>query len=191
MTVAAEPTVVGRSTEDAVLSLENVSVAYGGGAIEALNDVNLVVRPAEIVVLLGSNGAGKTTMLRTITGLLSFHGGRLNTGHVLFEGRRIDGHSPWSTVRGGIGLVMEGRRVLAELSVEDNLRAGGFITRNKAIYAANYAKVMQRSRDWPSAELSALGCCPAVNSKCSPWVVRSCSHRGCCCSTSPPWGSRR
>lgn len=143
MTVAAEPTVVGRSTEDAVLSLENVSVAYGGGAIEALNDVNLVVRPAEIVVLLGSNGAGKTTMLRTITGLLSFHGGRLNTGHVLFEGRRIDGHSPWSTVRGGIGLVMEGRRVFAELSVEDNLRAGGFITRNKATYAANYAKVMQ------------------------------------------------
>jgi branched-chain amino acid transport system ATP-binding protein len=124
-----------------VLSVQNASVSYRGGAIEALNDVSIAVHPAEIVVLLGPNGAGKTTMLRTITGLLPFNGGRLTSGSVTFEGKRIDGRPDWSIVRGGIGLVMEGRRIFAGLSVNDNLRAGG-ITASKSAYKANYDKVM-------------------------------------------------
>jgi branched-chain amino acid transport system ATP-binding protein len=124
-----------------VLSVQNASVSYRGGAIEALNDVSIAVRPAEIVVLLGPNGAGKTTMLRTITGLLPFNGGRLTSGSVTFEGKRIDGRPDWSIVRSGIGLVMEGRRIFAGLSVNDNLRAGG-ITASKSAYKANYDKVM-------------------------------------------------
>src|ERR1700749_1883101 len=124
-----------------VLSVQNASVSYRGGAIEALNDVSIAMHPAEIVVLLGPNGAGKTTMLRTITGLLPFNGGRLTSGSVTFEGKRIDGRPDWSIVRGGIGLVMEGRRIFAGLSVNDNLRAGG-ITASKSAYKANYDKVM-------------------------------------------------
>ena len=131
----------GRKPGDPVLRVENASVSYRGGAIEALNDVSIAVHPAEIVVLLGPNGAGKTTMLRTITGLLPFNGGRLTRGTVTFEGKRIDGRPDWSIVRGGIGLVMEGRRIFARLSVEDNLRAGG-ITASKSAYKENYDKVM-------------------------------------------------
>jgi ABC-type branched-subunit amino acid transport system ATPase component len=143
MTVAAERVVSSRETSEAVLVLESVSAAYGGGAIEALRDVSLNVQPADIVVLLGANGAGKTTTLRAITGLLPFHGGGVTSGRVLFHGERIDTNTPWTTVRGGIGLVMEGRRVFSGLSVDDNLRAGGFITKDKAEYAANYARVME------------------------------------------------
>jgi branched-chain amino acid transport system ATP-binding protein len=130
-----------RKSGDPILAVENASVSYRGGAIEALNDVSIVVHPAEIVVLLGPNGAGKTTMLRTITGLLPFNGGKLNTGSVSFEGKRIDGRPDWSIVRGGIALVMEGRRIFAGLSVEDNLRAGG-ISQPKSRYKENHDKVM-------------------------------------------------
>jgi branched-chain amino acid transport system ATP-binding protein len=124
-----------------VLDVDHASVSYRGGAIEALNDVSIAVYPAEVVVLLGPNGAGKTSMLRTITGLLPFNGGRLTSGSVTFEGKRIDGRPDWSIVRGGIGLVMEGRRIFAGLSVDDNLRAGG-INQGKSAYKANYDKVM-------------------------------------------------
>jgi branched-chain amino acid transport system ATP-binding protein len=124
-----------------ILDVEHASVSYRGGAIEALNDVSIAVHPAEVVVLLGPNGAGKTSMLRTITGLLPFNGGRLTSGSVTFEGKRIDGRPDWSIVRGGIALVMEGRRIFAGLSVEDNLRAGG-INQRKSGYKTNYDKVM-------------------------------------------------
>ncbi|HEY6497763.1 MAG TPA: ABC transporter ATP-binding protein [Trebonia sp.] len=130
-----------RKSGDPILSVENASVSYRGGAIEALNGVSIAVHPAEIVVLLGPNGAGKTTMLRTITGLLPFNGGKLTTGSVTFEGKRIDGRPDWSIVRGGIALVMEGRRIFAGLSVEDNLRAGG-ISQPKSRYKDNHDKVM-------------------------------------------------
>jgi branched-chain amino acid transport system ATP-binding protein len=130
-----------RQSGEPILSVDNATVSYRGGAIEALNGVSIAVHPAEIVVLLGPNGAGKTSMLRTITGLLPFNGGRLNGGSVTFEGKRIDGRPDWKIVRGGIALVMEGRRIFAGLSVEDNLRAGG-INRSKPAYKANYEKVM-------------------------------------------------
>jgi len=124
-----------------ILSVEHATVSYRGGAIEALNDVSICVKPSEIVVLLGPNGAGKTTMLRTITGLLTFNGGRLNQGTVTFDGQRIDGRKDWAIVRSGIGLVMEGRRVFARLTVEDNLRAGGS-TRSRTEYKRNHEYVM-------------------------------------------------
>jgi ABC-type branched-subunit amino acid transport system ATPase component len=130
-----------RKAGDPVLAVEDVRVSYRGGAIEALNGVSLAVHPAEIVVLLGPNGAGKTTMLRTITGLLPFNGGKLTAGSVTFEGKRIDGRPDWSIVRGGIALVMEGRRIFAGLSVEDNLKAGA-ISQQKSRYKENHDKVM-------------------------------------------------
>ena len=79
-----------------------------------------------IVALLGVNGAGKTTMLRAITGLLDVHRGEITRGTITLDGRRIDGLSPSEIVRAGIGQVMEGRRVFVELTVEENLKVGAY-----------------------------------------------------------------
>jgi ABC-type branched-subunit amino acid transport system ATPase component len=125
-----------------LLSVDGLSVAYRGGAIRALEDVSLHVQPGEIVVLLGANGAGKTTMLRAVTGLLGIHGGAITQGSIRIDGASITRANTWTTVRRGIGLVMEGRRVFPNLSVEDNLRAGGHITRDKAQFRRNLERVM-------------------------------------------------
>jgi ABC-type branched-subunit amino acid transport system ATPase component len=125
-----------------LLSLDGVCVAYGGGAIEALRDVTLQVPDGKIVVLLGVNGAGKTSTLRTVAGLLGVHGGALTAGHVRFDGEDISGWNSWSIVGRGISMVMEGRRIFADLTVDENLRAGGFTVRDKKKYAQNYDRVM-------------------------------------------------
>ena len=79
-----------------------------------------------IVALLGVNGAGKTTMLRAITGLLDVHRGEITRGSITLDGKRIDGKDPPEIVRAGIGQVMEGRRVFVELTVEENLKIGAY-----------------------------------------------------------------
>jgi branched-chain amino acid transport system ATP-binding protein len=139
---AGQPT-PDRSPDGALLSVDALSVAYRGGAIRALEDVSLCVRHGEIVVLLGANGAGKTTTLRAVTGLLGIHGGAVTQGEIRFDGHVSTRSTPWANVKRGIGLVMEGRRVFSELSVEDNLRAGGHVTRDRAEFRRNYAQVME------------------------------------------------
>ncbi|HEV2062879.1 MAG TPA: ABC transporter ATP-binding protein [Solirubrobacteraceae bacterium] len=94
-----------------------------------LRGVSLDVEQGSIVAILGANGAGKTTLLRAITGLLSVHRGKLTKGRITFEGRDITGHDPSDVVAGGIAQVMEGRRIFQELTVDENLRAGGFMRR--------------------------------------------------------------
>ena len=86
----------------------------------------------EIVALLGGNGAGKTTTLRATSGLLGIHDGAITKGTITFDGERIDGLDAASIVRRGVKQVMEGRRVFAELTVEENLVAGGYTNRNRA-----------------------------------------------------------
>jgi ABC-type branched-subunit amino acid transport system ATPase component len=179
-----------RKPGEPVLSVANASVSYRGGAIEALNDVSIAVHPAEIVVLLGPNGAGKTTMLRTITGLLPFNGGRLTSGSVTFEGKRIDGRPDWSIVRGGIGLVMEGRRIFARLSVEDNLRAGG-ITASKAAYKENYDKVMSLFPRLAERRSVAGGMLSGGEQQMLAMGRALMQSPGCCCLTSRRSGSHR
>ena len=84
------------------------------------------------MALLGVNGAGKTTMLRAITGLLDVHRGEITRGTITLDGTRIDGKASPDIVRAGIGQVMEGRRVFVELTVEENLRIGGFTDPGRA-----------------------------------------------------------
>ena len=79
------------------------------------------------------NGAGKTTALRAITGLLDVHEGDITKGTVTFDGDRIDKKDPSKIVRAGITQVLEGRRIFVEMSVEDNLRAGGYTNRNRTV----------------------------------------------------------
>ena len=114
--------------EEPVLSVRNVEVVYND-VVLVLRGVSLDVPRGSIVALLGANGAGKTTLLRAITGLLGVHRGKLTKGSIRFEGGDITGSDASAVVRGGIAQVMEGRRVFQELTVDENLRAGGFTRR--------------------------------------------------------------
>ena len=113
---------------EGLLSVRNVEVVYNDIAL-VLRGVSLDVPKGSIVALLGANGAGKTTLLRAITGLLGVHRGEITKGTVTFEERSISGGDPADIVKGGIAQVLEGRRIFQELTVEENLRAGGFTKR--------------------------------------------------------------
>ena len=124
------------------LAVRNVEVVYGS-AIHVLRGVSLEVEPGGIVALLGANGAGKTTLLRTVSGLLRFHHGSLTKGTVEFRGDRIDGLDAAAIVRRGMAQVMEGRRIFAELSVDENLRTGGYSRHDRAAVKASYEQVLE------------------------------------------------
>jgi len=108
-----------------LLEVRDLRVNYGN--IEALHGVSLDVARGEIVALLGANGAGKTTTLRTLSGLLRPRG-----GSVAFEGQPIVGLPSHRIVALGIGHVPEGRRIFGGLTVEENLRLGGYLLRRDA-----------------------------------------------------------
>ncbi len=115
-----------------MLVLENIEVVYHSVAL-VLKGISLEVPKGRIVALLGPNGAGKTTALRAITGLLDIHNGKVTKGTIRFGDRDLVGMKPDAIVRSGIAQVMEGRRVLADLTVEENLRAGAFGARRGQI----------------------------------------------------------
>lgn len=110
-------------TVGAMLKIENINVYYG--AIHAIKGISLDVREGEIVTLIGANGAGKSTTLRTISGLL-----KPKTGKISFLGKNIAGMPAHEIVREGISQVPEGRRIFAEMSVLENLELGAFIRKD-------------------------------------------------------------
>jgi branched-chain amino acid transport system ATP-binding protein len=112
-----------------VLVIENLEVVYDD-VLLALDGVSLELPQGGIVALLGANGAGKTTALRACTGLLPVHRGAVRRGTISLDGKRIDGMAAPDIVRAGVAQVMEGRRVFAELTVEENLRVGGYASRS-------------------------------------------------------------
>ena len=125
-----------------MLEVSGLSVRYGH-ALSVLHGVDMQVRPGTVVALLGANGAGKTTLLRALTGLLSFHDGRITAGEVLFEGAPVGRASATALVRRGMAQVMEGRRIFAELTVEENLRAGAVTVRDRRRVAATTREVLE------------------------------------------------
>lgn len=114
-----------------VLDVTDLTVTYGDGAITALHEISLEVYQGEIVALLGVNGAGKTTLLRAVSGLLSSHNGVVRNGDISYRGDSLRGVPPWKRIRRGISISLEGRRVFPNLSVADNLWAGGYIKSRK------------------------------------------------------------
>ncbi|HLV58421.1 MAG TPA: ABC transporter ATP-binding protein [Natronosporangium sp.] len=106
-----------------MLQVHNLEVVYDDVML-VLRGVSLAVPPGEIVALLGANGAGKTTLLRAVTGLLDVHDGKITRGTVTLDGEPISHLRAAQRVRRGIAQVMEGRRIFAELTVEENLRLG-------------------------------------------------------------------
>jgi branched-chain amino acid transport system ATP-binding protein len=118
-----------------MLEVKNVEVAYG--KIVAVKDVSLTVNKGEIVTLIGSNGAGKSTTLRTISGLI-----KPRSGEILFEGNRIDGVPGHDIVGMGICHSPEGRRIFPRMTVRENLELGAFLRNNKAEVAADFDRVL-------------------------------------------------
>ena len=112
-----------------MLKMINVEVKYHE-VILALRGVSLEVPKGQMVSILGANGAGKTTILRAISGTLLREDGEVTDGSIEFDGRRIDGLEPFSIAEGGILHVMEGRRIFSHLSVEENLLTGAIMRRD-------------------------------------------------------------
>ena len=108
-----------------MLELANLEVVYHG-VVRVLHGISLTVPDGGVVALLGPNGAGKTTTLRAITGLLRLHEGAITRGTARFAGLELGEAAPDVIVRAGLGQVMEGRRVLADLTVQENLLAGAW-----------------------------------------------------------------
>lgn len=106
--------------ESNFLQIEDLKVNYGG--IEAVKGITLNVEKGEIVTLIGANGAGKSSMLRTIAGLV-----KIKSGTITFEGENITGKDSAAIVSRGITLVPEGRRIFPDLTVKENLRIGAYL----------------------------------------------------------------
>lgn len=105
------------------LTLTNVDVVYGG-VIQVLRSANIEVPDGQVVVLLGSNGAGKTTLLRSVSGLLTAELGRVTAGEIRLDGHDLTNADPTDVFGRGVVQVLEGRKVLEHLTVEQNLRIG-------------------------------------------------------------------
>ena len=112
-----------------MLALNNIEVIYND-VILVLKGMSMQVGEGQIVALLGSNGAGKSTTLKAVSGLLKPEDGAVTDGEIVFLGQRIDKLDAASIVRRGVFQVMEGRRVFEHLTVEENLRAGAYTQRD-------------------------------------------------------------
>jgi branched-chain amino acid transport system ATP-binding protein len=123
-----------------VLEVSDLEVTYGG-AVQALRGISLDVPDGKVVAVLGSNGAGKTTLLRTISSTLRLHRGRVEAGSISFDGRSLAGRDASAVVGAGIVQVPEGRRIFSRLTVEENLRAGGMGSKDKAAKAKAQGRV--------------------------------------------------
>ena len=117
-----------------MLRLEGVRAAYG--PVEALRGVDLEVRAGELVCLLGANGAGKSSTLRAISGLL-----RPTAGRILFEDRALTGAEPAAVLAAGIAHCPEGRRVFPHLTVAENLAMGAYVRRDRDGIAQDLERV--------------------------------------------------
>jgi branched-chain amino acid transport system ATP-binding protein len=137
-----------------LLKLTDITVRFG--AFEALSNINLHVSEGELVVLLGANGAGKSTIFNTISGL-----NRLSDGELEFAGKNVRGYSPNKMVKEGVVQCAEGKKLFADMSVQENLRMGGFVHRRKKAQlkqslaeAYELFPILKEKKDDPAGSLS-------------------------------------
>jgi branched-chain amino acid transport system ATP-binding protein len=114
-----------------MLSVNNIEVVYHD-VILVLRGVSLDIAPGQVMTLLGANGAGKTTTLKAISGLLRTEVGKVSHGDIHFDGQRIDRKGPEEIARMGIIQVLEGRRVLEQLTVEENLTVATYVLKDRS-----------------------------------------------------------
>src|SRR5213082_4124315 len=125
----------GATTLAPLLSVRNIEVVYDD-VILVLRGLSLEVPKGAIVALLGGNGTGKSTTLKAISGLLKTEDGEVTRGEIMFHGERINGIDPYKIVRRGIFQVLEGRRIVADMTSLENLKLGAF-TRNDNLVSAD------------------------------------------------------
>jgi len=111
-----------------VLSTHGLNVAYGG--IQAVKDLSIELFAGELVSLIGANGAGKTTTLKAICGLL-----KPQSGEVRYEGRALGAQGPWDLVAQGLVMVPEGRGIFTRMSIDENLRMGAYLRKDREVEA--------------------------------------------------------
>lgn len=116
--------------------MENINTFYGG--IQALKGISLHVNAGEIVTLIGSNGAGKSTTLKTISGQV-----KPKSGTILYNGGEIAGKAPHETALSGVAHVPEGRRIFPKLTVKENLEMGAFSVKDKRVVKERMERVFQ------------------------------------------------
>src|ERR1700682_5554664 len=131
-TVRAAPSAV--TAPAPLLSVRNIEVVYDD-VILVLRGLSLEIPQGAIVALLGANGAGKSTTLKAISGLLKTEDGEVTRGEIVFDGERINGIDPDKIVRRGLFQVMEGRRIIADMTSLENLRLGAFTRRDSEVGA--------------------------------------------------------
>lgn len=117
-----------------MLKVEDINVYYGN--IQALKGVSFHIDEGEIVTLIGANGAGKSTLLKTVSGLL-----KPKQGQIMYQGKSIGGKAAQMIVKQGISHVPEGRRVFANMTVEENLQLGAYLRRDRAGIKEDMEKV--------------------------------------------------
>lgn len=122
-----------------MLEISNINVNYYH-AVQVLKGFSITAKQGEVTALLGANGAGKTTVLKAASGLLSIENGHIEDGDILFAGQSIRRTKPHQLARNGLVHVREGRRVFAEMSVEDNLVAASYALTGRSI-KADYEQV--------------------------------------------------
>ncbi len=136
-----------------MLNLKNVVVHYGG--VQALKGISLEVMEGAITCLIGANGAGKSTTLRAISGMV-----RLTAGEIWFQGRRIDGMDPEEIVEMRIGHVPEGKKLFLDMNIRDNLLTGAYLRRDKELIEQDlqrvygYFPVLAASATKPASKMS-------------------------------------
>ncbi len=121
-------------TTTTLLKVKGLKVSYGG--IKAVKGVDFEVHEGELVSLIGSNGAGKTTSMKAITGILP-----INEGDIEYLGKSIKGQGPWDLVKQGLAMVPEGRGVFTRMTITENLHMGAYVRTDKAGIADDIEKM--------------------------------------------------
>jgi branched-chain amino acid transport system ATP-binding protein len=121
------------SSKDVLLQVSGLQVAYGG--IQAVKGVDFEVRAGELVCLIGSNGAGKTSTMKAVTGTLACK------GQLHYQGRSLRGQGTWDLVRQGLAMVPEGRGVFTRMSIHENLLMGAFVRKDAEGIAADLERI--------------------------------------------------
>ena len=155
-----------------MLKITDLNVYYGG--IHALSDVTIEVNEGEIVTLVGANGAGKTSTLRAISGLVPIAGGKIE-----FEGKDLSKVAPNRIPYLGISHVPEGRRIFANMTVQENLELGAYCRKDKAEIRRDYEAVLEKFPRLRERMKQRAGTLSGGTSAPGPWRASAAPRRSC------------
>lgn len=152
---------------EAALAIENIEVVYNH-SVQALRGLSIEVPSGQIVALLGSNGAGKSTTLKAASGILPYEKGALAEGQIRFYGQDIRGHAAHTLARMGMAHVREGRHIFADLTVEENLIAAGNALKGRTGEVLDIELVFKYFPGFWNAGNKWQVTCLVASNKCSP-----------------------